>query len=65
MAHLIPKFEAPKTENYIHPDKCPDVPKIKIKIAMVTKLKKLALNHRGIPKPPELGYTVTYPIPTM
>ena len=32
---------------------------------MVVKLKKLALNHRGIPKPPDLGYTVTYPIPSM
>ena len=32
---------------------------------MVVKLKKLALNHRGIPRPPDLGYKVTYPIPSM
>jgi hypothetical protein len=31
---------------------------------MITKLKKLALNYRGIPRPPNLGYEVTYPIPS-
>ena len=43
---------------------CPEVPKVAISITMVTKLKKLALNSRGIPRPPDLGYKVTYPIPS-
>jgi len=47
------------------PKMCPEIPKEVISIRMVTKLKKLALNHKGIPKPPNLGYKVTYPIPTM
>lgn len=44
---------------------CPEVLKIVISISLVTKLKKLALNSRGIPRPPDLGYKVTYPIPTL
>jgi hypothetical protein len=45
---------------------CPPVPvKVAVSIPLITKLKKLALNYRGIPRPPELGYKVTYPIPTL
>jgi hypothetical protein len=45
---------------------CPPVPEIApaISISMITKLKKLAYNKQGIPKPPDLGYVLP-PIPSM
>lgn len=65
LAHLIPKIAIPTCKNYIMPVKCPDPVKVIISMPMVVKLKKLAVNYRGIPRPPDLGYTVPYPIPTM
>jgi len=62
---LLPKVDAPILKNYVRPAMCPEPAKKVISIPVVAKLKKLALNHRGIPKPPDLGYNVPYPIPTM
>ena len=66
MVHLVPKVAAPVNKNYIICEICPPVPVVStpVLVETVQKLKKLAYNHLGIPKPPDLGYVLP-PVPSM